>query len=182
VLDQYPDLVTVTESADSKWLDETAANIVIDNFTTNPDLNAVFVHGGSGSGIIEGLKSIDRLLPVGDPDHVTVCTNDEGTAIVNWTREGFIDAFGSHQSWDLIDGVVKQAFMSTVVGNPVKWDATVPMVAVTHDNVDSLSLFGVAPGWPWMPQGNWDLWPVMDLSGLGIETPTKAMRQEVQGY
>lgn len=170
-LDKCP-LITVTESVDSKWWDEAAASIVIDNFAAHPELNAIFEHGGSGAGPVEGLRSVGRLFPIGDPNHVTICTNDEGTAMLNYVQKGYIDAFGTHQSWDLASGTFYQICNSVVLGKPVKWDAWIPMVAVTYDNWDSLQIFKVSPGWPWMPQGEWDKWPFMDLTECGIETPT----------
>jgi hypothetical protein len=56
------------------------------------------------------------------------------------------------------------------------------LVLLTPENVDTEMYNGVAAAWPRMPRNEWDLWPVMDTSWMGIETPTKAMRLEYQGY
>ena len=155
----------------------------MDAFTAHPELNALYCHGGGGSGAIEGLKAIDRLLPPGDPNHVITAFNDCDTVTVETLDAGKLDAFGTHQSWDLCDTVVKLALTYVVLGKEVPGNIDIPMQLITVENIDTLEgrVLG-APVYPRMPTGKWDLWPVLDATGLGIETPTKAMRMELQGY
>jgi len=188
VLDQYPDLVTVMESADSDWRNEVTANLVIDAFTAHPELNACYHHGGGGTGAIEGLRSVGRLLPVGDPGRVLICNNDLDTAGVEAMDEEQMDACGTHGAWDFSDVLVKCCFWSLILGEPVPARIDLPMFLVTRENVDSFSVYGVPAAFPRLPGGEFDIWPVPDTSadfpGLdyGIETPTKADRMEILGY
>jgi len=190
------DLCTVIETPDCQWSDELAASLVTDAFTAHPELNALYAHGGGGSGAIEGLRAIGRLVPPGNPDHVITAFNDCDTLTVETLDAGNLDAFGTHQSWDLCDVVVKLAFTHTILGQPIPGKIDVPMKVITRDNIDTEegSVLG-APVYPRMPVGQWDIWPVLDTS-LGvspglvgpdgnyveIETPTKALRMELQGY
>lgn len=177
------DLITVTESPDCHWSDEEAANLVMDAFTAYPEFNALYAHGGGGTGAIEGLDAIGRLVPPDDPKHVITAFNDCDTVTVETLDAGKLDAFGTHQSWDLCDVVVKLAFLHTILGKEVPGDTDIPMKVITRDNIDTEEgkVLG-APVYPRMPIGQWDLWPVLDASELGIETPTKAMRLELRGY
>ena len=160
-------------------------------------IEAVYVDGfRRPDEAIEGLKALGRLVPPGDPDHVITAFNDCDTLTVETLDAGNLDAFGTHQSWDLCDVVVKLAFTHTILGQPVPGKIDVPMKVITRDNIDTEEgkVLG-APVYPRMPVGQWDLWPVLDTS-LGvspglvgpdgnyveIETPTKALRMELQGY
>ena len=118
IVDQC-ELITVTESPDCKWSDEIAANLVMDAFTAHPELNALYCQGGGGTGAIEGLSAIGRLVPPDDPKHVLCAFNDCDTRTVEVLDAGKIDAFGTHQAWDLCDVAVKLAFLHTILGQPI---------------------------------------------------------------
>ena len=188
VLDQYPDLVTVMESADSDWRNEITADLVIDAFTAHPELNACYHHGGGGTGAIEGLRSVGRLLPVGNPDRVLICNNDLDTAGVEAMDAEQMDACGTHGAWDFSDTLVKCCFWNVILGEPVPARIHLPMFLVTRENIDSFAMYGVPAAYPRLPGGQFDIWPVADTSedflGLdyGLETPTMADRMELLGY
>ncbi|GAI88807.1 unnamed protein product, partial [marine sediment metagenome] len=90
-------LITVIESSDSNWSPEQAANITMDMLLTNPEIGGVFSHGGEAPGVVEGLRSIGRLTPLDDPDHIIVATNDIDTLVAQSVIDGTVDACGSHQ-------------------------------------------------------------------------------------
>ena len=188
VLDQHPDLITVIESADSDWRNEITANLVIDAFTAHPELNAAYHHGGGGTGVIEGLRSIGRLLEVGNPDRVLICNNDLDTAGVEAMDAQQMDACGTHGAWDFSDIIVKCCFWNVILGESVPARIDLPMFLVTRENIDSFSVYGVPAAFSRLPGGEFDIWPVPDTSedilGLdfGIETPTLADRMELVGY
>ena len=195
VVDQCS-LITVIESPDCQWSDEVAYDLVVDAFTAHPELNALYAMGGGGTGSIQALQSIGRLVPPGDPGHVLTAFNDTDTLTVETLDAGDLDAFGTHQSWDLVDAVVKLAFWHTVLKQPVPSDIDIPMKVITRDNIDveEGAVFG-APVYPRMPMGLWDEWPVLDTSMgvspmivgpdgdyIGIDTPTVEKRKELLGY
>jgi len=176
------DLITVMESADTDFTDEKTADLVIDAFTAYPELNAIYVHGGGGTGAIEGLRAIGRLVPADDPNHVITALNDCDTVTVEALDEGRLDAFGTHGPWDLGDTAVKLALTYAVLGQPVVARVDIAMQVCTIENIDTLRQLGGPAAWPRMPAGQWDLWPVLDATELGIETPTVEMRMQLQGY
>jgi len=179
-VDGHP-LITVIESPDTQWSPEISANFIIDAFTTNPDLNAVYNHGSGLSGIPEGLRGIDRLLPYEDPDHVLVGTNDCDSRVVENMEKGYVDAFLTHGGWHLGDGAVKLMLTCIVCGKPVPKEVLCPTFLVTPENIDTEFFFG-ALSYPKMPLNQWDIWPALDTTEIGIEAPTLALRMEYMGY
>jgi hypothetical protein len=96
--------------------------------------------------------------------------------VVQALDDGQLDAFGSHGPRDLVDITVQLAFTKVVLGKSVPSDVPIPMTMITAENIDTLKFFGDLAAWPRMPQGQWDLWPVLDASEIGIEIPTEAMK------
>lgn len=174
------DLITVMESPDCMSIPEKATTAVMDAFTAYPELNGVYSQG-EGLGMVEGLRGLGLLLPLDDPNHIITVNNDVERAIAQGMRDGVVDAAGTHVSWELCDIAIKQMFTSLILGKPVAIRVPVPMYLVTIDNLETISLFGGAL-YCEMPVTEWDLWPVLDTTSVGVETPTKAMRMELQGY
>jgi len=176
VVDLHPDLITVMESGDKGWNSvELASTYVMDAFTAHPELNGTYQHGGGNAGSIEGLRAIDRLLPFGDPDHVYISTNDNDTAGVMAMDEGLCDAFANHGGWHISDVVPKIAMTYVVLGQPVPRYVNLPLMVVTPENIDTRYFFGALPAYARMPIDP-DLWPVLNYSTIGIETPTSDMK------
>jgi len=172
-IDQCP-LITVMESADTYWSPDTTASYVIDAFTAHPELGGLYTHGGEIAGGVEGLRTVGRLLPLDDPNHVVVCSNDTDPTIVEAMDDGFVDGIGSHGPWDLGDGSVKVALWHTCLGKTVPKEFPIPMFVITPANIDVPgSMYGNFVAYPRMPAGQWDLWPVLDMAELGLETPHK---------
>jgi len=192
-LDGHP-LITVMESSDSEVSDEITADLVIDAFTSHPELNGLYCMGGGGTGGIRGLEAIGRLLPPDDPNHVWSSFNDTDTLTIETMDAGELDACGSHNPWDESATAVKCMLLNVVCGMPVPKKVYIPYMLVTSDNIDTLRILG-APVYPRMPAGQWDLWPVLDTSlgvppgivtpegeWVGIPTPTVELRMEQMGY
>jgi ABC-type sugar transport system substrate-binding protein len=179
-VDARPDLITVMESGDGGWNSvEIASSYIMDAFTAHPELNGTFQHGGGNAGSIEGLRAIDRLVPIGDPDHVYISTNDADTSGVLEMDNGFVDAFAQHGGWYVSDATVQVVLTNLCLGHPVPRYVNLPMFVVTPDNIDTTYFFGANPAYPRMPK-DYDLWPILDFSAIGIETPTSDMKDS--GY
>jgi ABC-type sugar transport system substrate-binding protein len=174
--------ITVIESADCMSSDELAANIIMDEFTAHPELNAVYVQAAGSTGCVQGLDQIGRLLPMSDPNHVIVAVNDMDTRIFQGIDDENVDGAASHGPVDMAGVLANLALTDLVLGQPVVSDVTIPMVFISHDNYKSLQLFGVPAAWPFLPTEQWDLWPAQDTTSIQIPTPTKAMRLELLGY
>jgi len=98
--------------------------------------------------------------------------------------ESPVDALFTHHSWDLAEIAVKVMFTHLILGQPVPYLVPVPSILVTPEtaNTPEGKIFGCPGICSTMPIERFDLWPVMDTSELGIETPTRAMRMELMGY
>ena len=174
-VDGHP-LITVMESGDLGWTSvELASSYVMDAFTAHPELNGTYQHGGGNAGSIEGLRAIDRLLPLGDPNHVYISTNDSDTSGVIEMDKGFVDAFANHGGWHISDVTPKIAFTYVVLGQPVPRFVNLPIFVVTPETLNDVYFFGALAAYPRMPEDP-DLWPVLDYSPIGIETPTSDMK------
>jgi len=187
-------LITTMESPDTGWSTEVMANMVMDAFTAHPELNAYYQQGAGIAGGVHGLEGAGRLVPFDDPNHVIIATNDEDTEDIEYMEKGMVDAFATHGGWHLGDQIVQCLLTNMVLGQPVPKRVVSPMKMVTYENYKTLKMFGCPAAYPLMPPAQWDLWPALDLSEPGclmidpdyspwqLESPTKAMRMELQGY
>jgi ABC-type sugar transport system substrate-binding protein len=180
-LNDHPN-ITVMVSPDNQGSDEIAASIVMDAFTAHPDLNALYILAAGSTGGVVGLEQIGRLLPIDDPNHVIVAVNDCDTRIVQGIDDGNVDGCGSHGPVDMAGVLSNLIFLHLVVGEPIVSDVSIPMVFISHENVDTLQRFGVPGAWPRLPTEKWDLWPVQDTTEIDIPIPTKEMRMKNMGY
>ncbi len=69
-----------------------------------------------------------------------------------------------------------------MMGNDVPKEIWVPMIVIDETNSWSAQQGGGPAAWPRLPQGNWDNWPVLDCTEMGIELPTMEMRKATVGY
>ena len=175
-------MITVTESADSNYVTELMAEFVLDAMTAEPTINALFQQGGGTSGPIEALRSMGRLKEIGDPDHVIIATNECDNEIVEAMYEGYIDAFCTNSPLPQVNVSVCQIFNSVVLGQSVAKENWMPMVVITPENISTTQQFGAPAAWAKLPYGKWDLWPVLDVTELGVNIPTTEQRQELLGY
>jgi ABC-type sugar transport system substrate-binding protein len=175
------DLITVTESEDSNWSPDKAADIVANALTADPTINAIYSHGGEAPGVVNGLRAIKRLLPLKDPNHVIVATNDIDPLVAKAIDEGLVDACGSHQACDLMDIATQVAFTAVVLKQPVPKRIVVPMYVITPQNINNLKMLGL-PTYPKLPVKAWDQWPPLNCAQIGIPTPTKELRKKTAGY
>ncbi|HVP79652.1 MAG TPA: sugar ABC transporter substrate-binding protein [Thermodesulfobacteriota bacterium] len=175
------DLIKVMESEDSNWSPEKAADIVGNALTADPTINAIFSHGGEAPGVVNGLRSINRLFPLEHPKHVIVATNDIDPLVAKSIDEGLVDACGSHQACDLMDVATQVGFTAVVLKQKVPKRIAVPMYVITKANINSLKMLGL-PTYPKLPVKAWGQWPPLNISELGIPTPTMELRKKLVGY
>jgi len=194
IVDQSPN-ITVTETADTMWADGPAFDVVVDNMTADPTINAIYVQGGGATGTLEALRSMDKLHLVGDPNHVYNAHNDIDEAVTQAILDGYMTGSGTHGSYDITDLAVKMIFTQVILGQSVPGEVAVPMFFLTKENAwTPEGTLGGAPTYGLMPHGQWDLWPVLDWSTPGslidtiamqdyqLETPTVELRKQYMGY
>jgi len=175
--------VEAVAECEASWSDENCLHCIEAAFTADPDLNAIFTHGGMLNGAVEALRGMGKLYPVGDPNHVVCVTIDEGEATCQLIRDGDADAVSKHSPWDDVDYMVKTALWYVVCGQPVQQkhleQGTYP---ITHDMIvadleKDLPLFW---GDCLLKGITYDQMPVLD--NQYVDTPTLADRMSLAGY
>jgi ABC-type sugar transport system substrate-binding protein len=179
VVDEHQDDVTLQlESPTTMWAPEETGNVILDAFPTHPELNALCTQSDCEAAVCEALRTIGRLYPVGHPDHVAV-----SIAFCGWPeslpylREGFIDGGVEGSPWEIGNILVDYMLTYVCLHKPV------PKVYRIKDDILTLEMmenppYGAPMIWSELltAEPNFDKWPILDLSELGIETPTLAMK------
>jgi len=151
---------------------------------------------GDANATIEGLRSVGRLTPAGDPKHVFVIFQDIDKSMLPELRKGTFHATVSNEPWHQMDVAIKQLLWHTVLKQPlgegdyrtgkVQLPKTVilPMPLLTKDTIDSPAAIvrGGSVAFTDIPLGKWEEWPVLDTSEIGLPTPTAADRKRLLGY
>jgi ABC-type sugar transport system substrate-binding protein len=189
-------IVEVVQSVDTSGRPEAVIKAIQDAFARYPDIKGIYPHWGDASAFIEGLRSVDRLAPPGDPKHVVVILQDIDKAMLPYLRDGTIDYTVSNGPWHQMDVLVKQILWHTVLKQPLaEGDALsgnvklpkhvlLPMPLLSGKNIDTPEgqLWGGTVAFPDLPFGKWDHWPVLDTTTIGLPIPTIEDRKQLLGY
>jgi len=176
ILDGHP-LVTVIESGECLFMDPLAQDAVITTFSAHPEWEAIYDMGNMTAGVIEGLRAIDRLYPIGDPRHVYLVSQDESPAAMMGLEEGYSDVCICHSPWETMDGMIKVAFHYVILGQPVARHYNCATYHLSEADCDNPLVWGNALRMD-IPFDDCPVYHVPEL----IETPTTAMRKELCGY
>jgi ABC-type sugar transport system substrate-binding protein len=161
-------LIEVVESIDNGGSEEVTAQIVIDNFTADPEMNGIYMQCGGQAGVISALRSLDRLLPIGDPNHVTVITYEGALPVMQEMEKGNIDNVMTHGPWDVCDTTNKVVLWDAVCGVDMPQNIVPPMYLLNKDTLNSTDHFMYgALYWTQMPAADWDNWPILDTAAPG---------------
>jgi ABC-type sugar transport system substrate-binding protein len=181
VIDDY-DWISVIESADTDWAEEKTATITADMVMAHPEIDAVFHHGCGGAGMVPGLESIGMLLPLDDPDHIIIVSNDAEIAMWDAVAEGRADTFSTHGGVEPSDICLQVAMTSVILGQPVEKFYQCPFYMVDASNIETIQIGGVPP-YPGLPRGRWDTWvPANPADDYGFPQPSFELREMYQGY
>jgi ABC-type sugar transport system substrate-binding protein len=175
-------LITVLESADTGWANETCSEMTAELFMANPELNAVFCPGGGDAGMMEGLAQIGRLVPIGDPEHVIVATHGDNRRTYEGLVNNEVDMIVGSSPWQLVDPLIKSAFRYVVLGQDVQHMNYYDCPTITNENWMEQFQFGGTSLFPLLPLDDFSGYPVLDTSSVGIVAPTLAERMELMGY
>jgi len=172
-MENHP-LITLYEGPDTRWKNDEAMNAVLDIFPTHPELNAIACPYDMTPGINEALRTIGRLYPVGDPEHVLVTTMAGEPEVLDHIREGLVDGCVAHSPWEIADVMTKIMLNYVCLEQPVPEQYfLIPTFMITADNIDN-PRWGAPMLWGDMKRSaeNFDLWPILDTAEIGVETPT----------
>lgn len=176
-------LITIMESPDCQGSEELKMNAILDAFPAHPELNAIFDQGGGPTGNFEALRQLDRLHPVGHPDHVTMLYLDADRDVLRGIDEGWIDVCVHHSPWEQADIVCKAMFTKVCCGLDIPSHVTLPTwPSITKENVNT-PRWGAPARFGKMQYDDFDLWPVLEIPPTEIEglvTPNKDMK--LSGY
>jgi ABC-type sugar transport system substrate-binding protein len=186
--------VQVVESVDTAGQPEAEVKAIQDAFARYPDIKAIYPQFGDAGAIIEGLRSVGRLAPKGDPKHVAVILQDIDKAMLAPLKDGTFDYTISNNPWHQIDVVLKQFMWHTVLKQPLadaasgdakmpRW-VQLPMPLMSGETIDTSAahMWGGTIAFTEMPLGKWEQWPVLDTSKIGLSTPTMADRMRLLKY
>jgi len=181
VIDSVP-WITVIQTADTNWAEEQTATITADTVMAHPEIVALFHHGCGGAGMVPGLESIGLLLPLDDPDHIIIASNDAEIAMWDAIRDGVADTCSSHGGVEPTDVCLQVAMTSVILGQPVEKFYQCPFLMIHAGNIDTIQIGGVPP-YPGLPRGQWDTWvPCDPEDAYGFPQPSLEMRKQYQGY
>jgi len=154
VVDGNP-LITVVESAPTNHALEPAQTIVLDQFSADPELNALWAMADTYEGYTQGLAFCDRRIRIGDPGHVVIFTGPGEPGALQALRDGIVDAVGSMSCWVECDLVSKALLTYVCLGEDVPSEQFVPPIMIGPDDTEQPYLYGNMRGIPF------DDWPII---------------------
>jgi ABC-type sugar transport system substrate-binding protein len=184
-------IVEVIESVDTAGAPEAQIKAIQDAFARYPDIKGIYPQFGDAGATIEGLRSVGKLAPPGDPNHVMVILQDIDKAMLTPLRDGTFDGTVSNNPWHQVDVVLKQFFWHTVLQQPLTDDGSglprrvmLPMPFLDQGTVDTekAHMGGGTVAFTDMPLGKWEYWPVLDTRSINLPTPTVEDRKRLLGY
>lgn len=189
-------IIKVVELVDTGGQPEALVKAIQDAFTKYPNISGIYPQFGDANAFVEGLRSVGRLAPQGDPKHVAIVLQDIDKAMLARLRDGTFDATVSNEFWHQIDVMLKQFFWHTVLKQPLlEGDALsgkvqLPKTVLLPElflgpktiNSPKAKLWGGTVAFTDMPLGKWDLWPILDTAEIGVPLPTLADRKRLLDY
>ncbi|GAI86488.1 unnamed protein product, partial [marine sediment metagenome] len=169
IVDPYPDVIQVIQSAPGDWTNAFSLPAVEDALMANPEINTIFEHSDVYSrGVIEAMEMSDRLFPRDDPNHILFASIDAGVQAYGYIRDGYMDCSSEISNYKMPITTWKLLYTYVCLGQPVsKYRNTrLPAHLMEADNIN-VGLAGVI--WRDYP-GEYDYWPIYDYL---VPTPTK---------
>lgn len=155
--EKYPGITVV--SRPTEWAQEKATTAARTVLSTDPDVNGIYLHSDSAMlpGVVEVLKRLDRLAPVGEEGHIPLVTIDGSPFGLEQLREGYVDTilaapledYAKYSAEYLERAMAGETFElgPTEHGSKIVQDGenladVFPATRVTKENVDDPSLWG----------------------------------------
>lgn len=91
IIAEYPDIEVLEKQASFDPND--CAKVLQDALTANPDTEAIWnIADYFGQSYVPALEEIDSLYPVGDPNHIILCSMDGTDWALQAIRDGYFDS------------------------------------------------------------------------------------------
>lgn len=137
---KYPDIKIDTLKAE--WTADNAHTLVVDAFTRNPDVAAIWAHNDEMiRGVVSGLRQIDRLKQPGAEGHIPVIGFDGTPLGLQRIREGTQDADVGQNPFSMGESIVGE-MENHFAGKPVTKETLIQPVMIWKENVDSPDNWG----------------------------------------
>lgn len=140
----YPD-ITVRD-LNTEWTAENANSMVLDAFTTNPDIAGVWSHNDEMiRGAAQALEQLGRLTPSGEEGHVSIVGHDGTPLALQRIREGTQDASVVYDAIEM-GRITASNIVAHLNGEAFDQDTIIEPFMVDSSNVDEPTMWGNLEG------------------------------------
>jgi ribose transport system substrate-binding protein len=137
---KFPDITV--KSLNTEWVADNAYKMVLDALTQNPDVKGVFSHNDEMiRGVVSALRQTGKLVPAGDPAHITVVGLDGTPLALQRIREGTQDAT-VEQSPIAMGSSIFDQILNYFDGKPIEKKGQTKPTLITKANVDDPNHWG----------------------------------------
>jgi ABC-type sugar transport system substrate-binding protein len=139
------DVLTMLDyKVEAKWTNELAYTATKDGFTRYPEANAIFVMSDCMLvGVLQALRELDKLYPVGDPRHIAIASIDADENGIKAIRDGYLDVAVEHNA-ALHSDIAVRAIIDYFHGKAIPAEIIFEPFVVDKSNVDDPARWGAA--------------------------------------
>jgi ABC-type sugar transport system substrate-binding protein len=142
---KHKDVLTMLDyKVEAKWSNELAYTATKDGFTRYPNANAIFVMSDCMLvGVLQALKEIGRLAPIGDPKHIYIASIDADENGIKAINEGTLDVAVEHNA-ALHSQIAAQVIIDYLHGKTIPKEIIFEPYVVDKSNVNEPARWGAA--------------------------------------
>ncbi len=137
---------TIVSSLPTDWESEKAYNATLDALQADPDINAIFCasDGVMADSVINALDQLQLLKNTGEEGHIVIVTVDGTPGVIQYIKDGQIDAACSQPAYAMAEGAVD--YLTKALDGEEEADACIDNslnpTTITADNADDDTLWG----------------------------------------
>jgi len=152
------DYVNIVYTVDTGWSSDVAFDGIMTLFESNPEINCLYSHSAfMMQGIIEGLRSKNKLIPRGQEGHIFMASIDADELGLQTIADGYLDIIGELNS-SMHSVVAINAILAYLHGFEVQKDYLLDTILVDENNMNDPARWG-AMGKNF---GDFANWPVLE--------------------
>ena len=136
----------IVSSLPTEWDSEKAYNATLDALQADPDINAIYCasDGVMADSVTQALDQLQLLKSNDEDGHIIIVTVDGTPGVIQYIKDGMIDAACSQPAYDMAEGAVD--YLVKALNGEEAQDACVdnslPPTIISIDNVDDDTLWG----------------------------------------
>ncbi|MBR2188789.1 MAG: sugar ABC transporter substrate-binding protein [Eubacterium sp.] len=138
--------LNVVSSLPTDWDSEKAYNATLDALQADPDINAIFCasDGVMADSVTQALDQLQLLKSNDEEGHIIIVTVDGTPGVIQYIKDGMIDAAASQPAFDMAEGAVD--YLTKALNGEEEIEAcvdnSIAPTEITIDNVDDDTLWG----------------------------------------